>query len=58
MITRFKTSTSVKELGALMKLHKMVVHEKRGTTKQYFLESKKLEQVTDEVAKLVCSKCF
>lgn len=48
----------IRELGYLKRLHRLVIHEQKGSNKQYFLESKKVGALTEVEATLVCGPCF
>lgn len=54
----WKTKLTKTELRDLRRLHKLVIHKRGGTTKQYFLETKKIDELFYGVECQVCTKCF
>ena len=54
----WKVNFSEKELQDLKDLHQLVIHERKGTTKQYFRESRLIEQVEYDASSQICEECF
>jgi len=53
-----KQEKTLKQLKAIKALHKLVIHQKSGTNRQYFLETKKIDEVPDSQLSFVCWQCF
>lgn len=49
---------TARQLDYIKDLHKLVIHQKSGTNRQYFLESRKIALLNDDQVRLVCQKCF
>ena len=54
----WKPKLTKAELKFLRRLHALVIHRRKGTTKQYFLETKKIDELAHGVECKVCTKCF
>lgn len=42
----------------LKELHKAVIHDRKGTDREYYEETKQIARLNDKEAYKVCKKCF
>lgn len=54
----YQESLTKRDFKFIKNLHREVIHENKGTSKHYFLESAKIWKLGDKTAHRICPGCF